>query len=217
MNQILVNPTPAQKTVGCCTHTTAMFTFLLRQLFVSHVNHQRWSLYKQIKQLSYPGFFPSLASIEEEAILDLYWLKSDSVNLSILSPVLVLQQCHPNKLQGCRKNCTRFVSIAAPIIELRQCTALLLPSSCTEKSCNTVLRVLLEHKNQQKHSHTLHCFVKKILRENVLLHEYFVFLDSEGTDDHEKHLDTFIVLISPRTWQKTNTPEAWTNMDYRRT
>lgn len=57
--------------------------------------------------------------------LDLYLLKSDSVKLSILSPVLVLQQCHPNKLQGCRKNRTRVVSIATPTRELRLCSALL--------------------------------------------------------------------------------------------
>lgn len=114
----------AQKTVGCCIHTTATFAFLLLQLFVCTNHHRCKSI--QTDQATRLSWFLSSASIEgEEVILDLYLLKSDSVNPNILSPVLVLQQCHPNKLQGCRKNCTRVVSIATPTREQRLGSALL--------------------------------------------------------------------------------------------
>lgn len=58
----------------------------------------------------------------------------------------------------------------------------------TENSQNAVLQVLLQHEYQQKHSNRVG---KKILWENVSPHTYFVFLDGEVIDSHEKNLDKY--------------------------
>lgn len=111
---VLLYPTAAQKTGGCCTNNMATFAFLLQQLFVLTNHYQCKSSHTdQVMNLSWHFCF---ILVEEEAvlILGLYWLKSDSVMLSVLSPVLVLMPSHPNKPQGCRKNCARLISTATP-------------------------------------------------------------------------------------------------------
>jgi len=127
----------------------------------------------QIKYLTPPGFFFSPSLEEEEVILDLYPLKSDSVILSILSPVLVLLQSHPNKFHGCRK---RLVSTATYSRELKRlCTLLLTHQLHVLEIVITVLQVLLQHIYHQKHSHTIGGFVKKnSLRKYISLHTFCV-------------------------------------------